>query len=103
LPVREQAANASAPDDGIFGEGGALTVQWTGTAMAERNRFELDILCPNCGAHGEALVSENGDPDMPRPGFRVDRYPHGFSEEKPSVRRHDTTVQCKCGQVFCLS
>jgi hypothetical protein len=70
--------------------------------MAERNRFELDVLCPNCGARGQALVSENNNPDMPDPGFRVEAYPHGFSEEKPSTHRHDTMVQCKCGQVFYL-
>ena len=70
--------------------------------MAARNRFELDILCPNCGASGEARASENDDPDMPDPAFRVDEYPDGFSEEKRSACRHETMVRCRCGQVFYL-
>jgi hypothetical protein len=68
--------------------------------MAGRRQFELDILCPNCGADGDARASENDGPDMPDPGFRVDEYPHGFSEEKSSPHRHETRVRCKCGQVF---
>jgi hypothetical protein len=70
--------------------------------MAARNRFELDILCPNCGASGQALVSENHDPEMPDPAFRVEAYPQGFSEEKASALRQETLVKCKCGQVFYL-
>jgi hypothetical protein len=70
--------------------------------MAARNRFELDILCPNCGASGEALVSENSDSDTSDPAFRVEAYPQGFFEHKPSASRHETMVRCKCGQVFYL-
>lgn len=70
--------------------------------MAARNRFELDIVCPNCGAKGEARVSENADTDLRNPAFRVDEYPHGFSEEERSAHRHETMVQCRCGQVFYL-
>lgn len=70
--------------------------------MATRKRFELDILCPSCGASGEARVSENDDPDMSAPPFRVDEYPAGFSEEKRSASRHETLVACGCGQVFYL-
>lgn len=69
--------------------------------MAVRNRFELDILCPNCGAHGDACVFENA-PDMSAPVFRVEAYPLGFFEEKPSATRHETMVRCQCGQVFYL-
>jgi hypothetical protein len=70
--------------------------------MAARNRSELDILCPNCGASGEALVSENNDPDVPDPAFRVEAYPQGFSEQKPAASRQETMVRCKCGQEFYL-
>ena len=70
--------------------------------MAARNRFALDILCPNCGADGEARGSEHAGSDMPDPAFRVDEYPPGFSEEKQSATRHETMVQCRCGQVFPL-
>jgi hypothetical protein len=70
--------------------------------MAARNRLELDILCPNCGAHGEAQVSERDDPERSHPAFRVDQYPVGFSEEKRSDYLHETLIKCKCGQVFYL-
>jgi hypothetical protein len=69
--------------------------------MAARNRFELDILLPNCGANGEAYVSDNDDP-VRDPAFRVDEYLQGFSEEERSAYRHETKVQCRCGQVFYL-
>jgi hypothetical protein len=67
-----------------------------------RKRFELDILCPNCGAQGEARVSENNYPSMRDPGFRVDEYPEGFSGVRQSVYLHETQVRCSCGQVFYL-
>jgi hypothetical protein len=70
--------------------------------MAARNRFELDIHCPNCGASGEACVSEHDDPAMADPAFRVDEYPDGFSEQKRSAWRQQTLVQCRCGQAFFL-
>jgi hypothetical protein len=71
--------------------------------MAARNQFKVDILCPNCGAEGEARASENEDHQAtPSPDFRVDEYPHGFSEVKRSAVRYETKVKCRCGQVFCL-
>ena len=70
--------------------------------MPARNRFELDILCPSCGAAGEARASENDGPDTPDPAFRVDEYPSGFSEEKRSASRQQTLVACRCGQMFYL-
>jgi hypothetical protein len=70
--------------------------------MAGRKYFELDILCPNCGASGDARVSENNDAGMSDPGFRVDEFPRGFSGKKPSADRHEILVQCECGQEFYL-
>jgi hypothetical protein len=70
--------------------------------MPARKRFELDILCPNCGAAGEAHASGNDGPDTPDPAFRVDEYPPGFSEEKRSASRRETLVACRCGQTFYL-
>jgi hypothetical protein len=70
--------------------------------MPARKRFELDILCPSCGATGEALVSENDDTDPQGAAFRVEAYPPGFSEEMRSASRHETIVACRCGQVFFL-
>ena len=63
--------------------------------MSASDRFALDIQCPNCGAHGEARVSEGRE-------FRVESYPRGFSEEQRSLHREETRVRCECGQVFYL-
>jgi hypothetical protein len=71
--------------------------------MTARKRFELDILCPSCGATGHARVSENDGPETADAVFRVDEYPPGFSEEKRSTSRLETLVVCRCGQVFYLS
>jgi Zn ribbon nucleic-acid-binding protein len=68
--------------------------------MAARKRFKLGILCPNCGANGEALVSEGDTPEMS--AFEVDEYPDGFSEQQPSAHRHETRIRCECGQEFYL-
>jgi len=70
--------------------------------MTTRKRFELDILCPNCGATGNARVSENEGADTAEIAFRVEGYPPGFCEERPSASRHETLIACSCGQVFYL-
>jgi hypothetical protein len=70
--------------------------------MPARKRFELDILCPSCGATGDALVSEDDGTDPQGAAFRVEAYPPGFSEERRSTSRHETIVACGCGQVFYL-
>ena len=68
--------------------------------MTERKRLVLDILCPNCGASGDAQVSENGDAEMPALAFKVEAYPPGFAEEKRSATREEILVRCGCGQTF---
>ena len=70
--------------------------------MPTRKQFELDILCPSCGAAGNARVSENDGADTANVAFRVEGYPAGFSEERPSASRHETLIACSCGQVFYL-
>jgi len=59
------------------------------------DRSVLEIICPNCGATGNASVSEN-------PEFIVEKYPDGFAEERRATSRLETMVQCKCGQEFYL-
>ena len=70
--------------------------------MTTRNRFKLDLLCPNCGATGNARVSENDGADAADTAFRVDEYPPGFSEVRHAASRYETVVACNCGQVFSL-
>ena len=65
--------------------------------MAYAKRLNLDILCPNCGATGDAQVS-----DESQPAFHVDIYPEGFSEISSSVLRQETKVRCDCDQEFYL-
>lgn len=82
---------------------GASTAQRTGgLTMPARKRFELDMICPNCGASGDALVSDNDESDPQGAAFRVEAYPPGFSEERRSASRHETIVACRCGQAFYL-
>ena len=61
--------------------------------MADAKRFNLDILCPNCGATGDAQVSEES-----QLAFHVDKYPEGISEISSSVLRQETKVRCDCDQ-----
>jgi hypothetical protein len=59
--------------------------------------LELDILCPNCGAIGEALVSGNEGLV-----FRVAGCREGFSAIRPSADYREAEVRCNCGQEFYL-
>ena len=70
--------------------------------MAARKQLQVHVLCPNCGASGEARVTQIDVPGGPDPAFRVDAYPPGFSEVKPSALLHETVVRCDCGQEFQL-
>jgi len=60
-----------------------------------RDRSVLEIICPNCGATGNAGVTEN-------PEFKVDKYPDGFCEVQRAPSRLETLVRCKCSQEFYL-
>ncbi len=68
--------------------------------MSVRKRFRLNILCPGCGASGDALVSENDDGGPQDAAFKVEEYPPGFSEGKRAACRQETIVACHCGQAF---
>jgi len=43
--------------------------------MAAQKQLEVHVLCPSCGASGEARVTQIDVPGMPDPAFRVDAYP----------------------------
>ena len=70
--------------------------------MAPRKQLQVHVLCPNCEASGKARVTQIDVPGMPDPAFRVDAYPPGFSEVKPSALLHETVVKCDCAQEFHL-
>ncbi|TWI73608.1 hypothetical protein IQ16_01746 [Bradyrhizobium huanghuaihaiense] len=60
--------------------------------MAARDRFELNITCPNCGANGEARVSEDDYPFMRSPRFSVDELPAEFEVVKRAAHRQDVLL-----------
>jgi len=71
--------------------------------MAARDRFELDLTCPQCGATGTAQVSEDDYPFMRSPHFRIDEIPAGFVMTKAAATRHETEAMCsKCKVPFRL-
>jgi hypothetical protein len=66
--------------------------------MAARDRFEVQVTCPKCGAQGEAKVSEDDYPFMRSPRFSVDELPAGFEVSKRAAHRKDTVlihIPCK--------
>jgi hypothetical protein len=70
--------------------------------MVARKQLEVHVLCPNCDASGKARVTQIDVPGGPDPAFRVDAYPAGFSEAKPSALLHETGIKCDCGHEFHL-
>jgi hypothetical protein len=71
--------------------------------MAARDRFELTLRCPKCGATGEAKVSEDDYPFMRSPHFRVDEAPEGFDIVKTAnVRAQTEAIHIGCGVRFHL-
>ena len=67
--------------------------------MAARDRFSKKLTCPQCGNTGFAEVSED---DKPRkhPGFKIDRMPRGFFEEKASNFQETFILRCECSRKF---
>ncbi|MGY3584434.1 hypothetical protein ACVIGB_006508 [Bradyrhizobium sp. USDA 4341] len=71
--------------------------------MAARDRFELQLRCPKCGAHGKAKASEEDYPFMSNPGFRVDELPADFEIVKPAAHRQETVaIHTPCKVKFYL-
>jgi hypothetical protein len=48
--------------------------------MAARDRYTVDLECPQCGREGVAHVSEDDHPFMKSLRFSVDRVSEGFSD-----------------------
>jgi hypothetical protein len=45
-------------------------------------------------------VSEDKNPYIRNPSFAVDGLPIGFWVAKSSEHRHETKIECRCGEVF---
>jgi hypothetical protein len=71
--------------------------------MASRDRFEVEMKCPKCGAVGVAQVSENDYPFMGNPGFNVDVVPDGFTITRTAnIRARTEAVHNPCKIPFYL-
>ena len=70
------------------------------THMASRDRFTVNLTCPECAHSGKADASENDYPFMRSLGFQYDTLPDGFGLTKSADLREETLVRCKCGAEF---
>jgi hypothetical protein len=71
--------------------------------MPERDREQLAMTCPKCGATGVADVSTPDSMFAKTEGFSVDKLPSGFSlavDGKGSRRK--TEIRHSCGGTFKL-
>ena len=69
--------------------------------MAERDRDRLTMVCPKCGESGIADVSTGAGMDAKTEGFKVDKFPPGFSLAKDGGGyQSQTEVRHSCGEVF---
>ena len=71
--------------------------------MAERDREQLAMKCPQCGATGTADTSTPESMYAKTEGFSVDKLPSGFSvavDGKGS--RSKTEIRHSCGATFKL-
>ena len=68
--------------------------------MASRDRFTINIKCPECGHSGMADASENDYPFMRSPGFQYDSLPEGFGLAKLADFRENTFLRCRCSAEF---
>jgi hypothetical protein len=65
-----------------------------------RETFQIDLICPGCGADGYIIASE--DYETKHPSFRVEEYRH-FYPWSVSRYRFKTDMYCKaCGRSFTL-
>lgn len=71
--------------------------------MAERDRDSLIMMCPKCKTGGPAEVSTTESMFAKNEGFKVDKFPEGFSLAKDGGgSQGKTQVRHSCGTVFNL-
>lgn len=66
--------------------------------MAARDRYSVDLNCPDCGETGRADCSEDDYPFMRSLDFSVDHIQGGFAVTKLGETPMATDISCKkCG------
>jgi hypothetical protein len=68
--------------------------------MAARDHFSIELICPKCGAKGDAQVSEDDYPFTSSPRFQVDELPQGFKVFERAKTREKTLFGHECGGRF---
>ena len=69
--------------------------------MTDRDRWTLDLVCPNCGNVGAADVSEGDYPFLQNPEFSVDKLHGAFSVQRLGQTALETSFKCdQCGTVL---
>ncbi|MGJ5075514.1 hypothetical protein [Bradyrhizobium oligotrophicum] len=71
--------------------------------MAERDREQMELVCPRCGAKGIADTSTPDSPFAMEEGFSVDKLSEGFSLATDGKgARAKTEIRHVCGATFKL-
>jgi hypothetical protein len=72
-----------------------------GGMRKRRDNWQVHLRCPDCGAVGEAYVSEDDHPYAPQTGtLRVDRVSDGFRARTLGRTMRTTKFECvRCGVV----
>ena len=84
-------------------ESGRILLASGGAPMAERDREQLTMTCPKCGAVGVADVSTPDSMYAKTEGFSVDKLPTGFSLAVDGRgSRSKTEIRHSCGATFKL-
>jgi predicted RNA-binding Zn-ribbon protein involved in translation (DUF1610 family) len=80
-------------DNGVSGLAACHIPRMTG-----RDRWNVDLKCPNCGASGTAGVSEDDNLLQPAGTLRVDRLSEGFRVRRVGGTMRTTQFECvSCG------
>lgn len=67
--------------------------------MKKRDRYTLDLECPDCGRKGSARVSEAENPVYSGRAYGVDDVPEGFTLIEEGESPQGTIINCaSCGK-----
>ena len=65
-----------------------------------RERYNIDIMCPKCGAMATARISENDYPFMSKLDREIISVSDNFKILGRSKQEDLTYLKCACGNVF---